>query len=83
MPRVAGKKNSGEDQKGLGRQVGGDHYQMPIQHSEFCEKNSIPYLDANCIKYIVRHRSKNGMEDLRKAKHYLEIIAQLVYGEDL
>lgn len=55
-----------------GRQVGGIHYQMPIQHWDFILANDIPYLEAQVIKYVTRWRRKNGLEDLAKAKHYLE-----------
>ena len=32
----------------------------------------LPYADATAIKYITRHKEKNGIEDLKKAIHYLE-----------
>lgn len=65
-------------------QVGGGHYKsLVIQPVEFCQKNKLPYCESNVIKYTVRHNSKNGIEDLRKAKHYLELLAQLEYGEVL
>jgi len=56
------------------KQIGGDHYQMPIQPIEFIVKNDIPYREANVIKYTVRHKNKNGKEDILKAIHYLEMI---------
>ena len=56
------------------KQVGGEHYQMPIQPIEFIVKNEIPYREANVIKYTVRHKNKNGKEDILKAIHYLEMI---------
>jgi len=61
------------------RQVGGDHYNMPIQHVEFCYHNQIPYIESNIIKYIVRHDRKNGLQDLEKAKHYIDILIDLHY----
>ena len=52
-------------------QVGGGHYKdMAIQPVEFIQKNGIPYLEGNVIKYIVRHKKKNGAEDIKKAIHY-------------
>ncbi len=59
-----------------GKQVGGEHYKMPIQPIEFIVKNDIPYREANAIKYITRHRKKNGREDIEKAIHYLEMILE-------
>ena len=55
-------------------QVGGDHYQMPIQPIDFIMKNDIPYAEGNVIKYVVRHRKKNGLEDLEKARHYIDML---------
>ena len=59
-------------------QVGGDHYKaMAIQPVEFIHANSIPYFEGNVIKYVCRWRSKNGLDDLKKAKHYLELLIAL------
>lgn len=66
----------------LKEQVGGDHYlQMKIQVVEFCHANEIPFLEGCIIKYLCRHRQKNGREDLLKARHYLDILLKLHYGE--
>lgn len=68
----------------LETQEGGSHYkQMPIQPVEFITKNSIPYLEGNVIKYVSRHSAKNGLEDIKKAIHYLQLIAELQYGTKL
>ena len=58
------------------KQVGGNHYQMPIQPIEYIVKNDIPYREANVIKYVSRHKNKNGKEDILKAIHYLEMILE-------
>lgn len=58
-------------------QVGGDHYRdLPIQPIEYIVENNIPYREANVIKYVTRWRSKNGLEDLRKARHYLDMLIE-------
>jgi hypothetical protein len=64
----------------LNRQVGGSHYISKIQHVEFCQMNRIPWCEAAAIKYILRHRSKNGAQDIEKAVHYLELLQCLDYG---
>lgn len=65
-------------------QEGGNHYKKyKIQPIEFVFVNNIPVLEANAQKYILRHADKNGMEDLRKARHYLELMAEMYYGEKL
>ncbi len=65
-------------------QEGGSHYKsLSIQPVEYIHKNSIPYLEGNVIKYVSRHQSKNGIEDIKKAIHYLQLIAELQYGTKL
>jgi hypothetical protein len=59
-------------------QVDGNHYkQMKIQPVEFIHANGIPYLEGNVIKYVSRWRNKNGVADLEKAKHYIELLIEL------
>lgn len=66
----------------LDTQVGGDHYKnMAIQPTEYIHANGIGFIAGNIIKYISRYQSKNGMQDLEKAKHYLEILIELE-GDD-
>ncbi len=62
----------------LKQQVGGNHYRlMKIQPIEFITENRLSYIEGCIIKYLCRWRSKNGLEDLEKAKHYLEILIEL------
>jgi len=66
----------------LGRQVGGNHYKdYAIQPAEFCQRNKIPFCEATAIKYLCRHRNKAGKQDLEKAKHFIDILIDLEYGE--
>ena len=68
------------DRAALDMQEGGDHYKtMVIQPVEFCQKNRLPYIESNVIKYVCRHGSKNGKEDIKKAIHYLELLLELEY----
>ena len=61
----------------LNKQIGGNHYKdMKIQPTEFIVANDIPYREANIIKYVCRHKSKNGKEDIQKAMHYLEMLLE-------
>ena len=52
------------------------HYVMKIQPVEFIVKNDIPFREANIIKYVCRHRDKGGVDDLIKAKHYLDMLIE-------
>lgn len=64
-------------------QVGGNHYRVdPIQHWDLVVANEIPYLEAVAIKYLMRHRRKNGKQDLEKAKHYIEKMIEVYYPEN-
>jgi hypothetical protein len=51
------------------------HYeQFEIEPVEFITQNRLNYLQGNIIKYILRYKQKNGIEDLEKAKTYLEYL---------
>lgn len=66
----------------LDHQEGGSHYkEFAIQPVEFCQRNAIPYCEANVIKYVCRHRRKNGKADLLKARHYIDLLIELEYSE--
>lgn len=58
-------------------QVGGDHYRdVVIQPVEYIMANGIPYCEGNVIKYVTRWRRKGGLDDLRKARHYLDLLIE-------
>ena len=62
------------------KQVGGDHYKkMVIQPTEFINKNKLLFAEGNAIKYICRHSSKGGIQDVDKAIHYLEMVKERDY----
>lgn len=62
----------------LDHQEGGAHYKnMAIQPVEFIQRNGIPWCEANAIKYLCRWRHKNGIEDLKKARHYIDLLIEM------
>lgn len=64
--------------KPLDDQIGGNHYKdMVIQVVEFNHKNNIPYMEGNVIKYVSRWWKKGGIEDLKKARHYIDLIMEM------
>ena len=64
----------------LEKQVGGKHYRnMKIQPAHFINENKLLFAEGNAIKYICRHRFKNGKEDLEKAVHFIEMIIERDY----
>lgn len=64
-------------------QVGGGHYKdLAIQPLTYCIKNNIPMAEGSVIKYVTRHKSKNGAEDIKKAIHILQFILEEEYGSE-
>jgi len=70
------------DNSARAKQVGGSHYaDMPIQPAEYAHANKIGELEFLCLRYISRHRNKNGRQDIEKAIHVLELLLELEYPE--
>jgi hypothetical protein len=64
-------------------QIGGNHYKdMAIQPIEYILENGLGYCEGNVIKYVSRYKFKNGVEDLKKARHYLDILIEAQNGGD-
>ena len=53
-------------------QVGGSHYESPIDPDKYIAANNLTFREGNIVKYVTRHRKKNGLEDLLKARDYLD-----------
>ena len=63
-------------------QWGGDHYRkLPIQVWDFIAANKLDYFQGNVVKYVSRYKEKNGLEDLKKAKNYIDKIIENDYTE--
>jgi hypothetical protein len=59
-------------------QEGGTHYKdNAIQPWDYIESNRLSYLEGNVVKYVSRWRVKGGIEDLRKAQHYLQKLIEV------
>ena len=58
-------------------QIGGSHYSdMAIQPIEFIHKNGLSFIQGNIIKYVCRYKAKGGIEDLQKAKHFIDLLIE-------
>lgn len=56
-------------------QVGGDHYnKKAIQPIDYILANELNFCEGNVVKYITRYKDKNGIEDLKKAKQYIDFL---------
>lgn len=80
----AGRPASGSDEAraaesgALGRQAGGNHYRdRAIQPVEYIHTNGLGFLEGCIIKRITRWRDKNGVEDLEKIKHEVDLLIEL------
>ena len=66
-----------ETPSALDVQIGGDHYTtMGIQPMEFSMANGLDACQHTIIKYVTRFRSKGGIEDLRKARHVIDMLIE-------
>lgn len=67
----------------LQHQAGGDHYRkLAIQPVEYIIANDLGFLAGNVIKYATRYKDKGGAEDIRKIKHYCDLILEFEYKEE-
>ena len=57
-------------------QVGGSHYQNKIQPFDIIDAWDLDFYEGNVLKYLLRYKYKNGSQDLEKAKHYLQKVAE-------
>ena len=66
----------------LDTQIGGDHYKtMKIQPITFIMENNLSFAVGNIIKYVCRYDKKNGLEDIQKARQYLDFLEEK-YNKD-
>jgi len=64
-------------------QVGGHHYcHLAIQPVEYIHRNNIGFCEGSVIKYVTRWRNKGQLEDLRKARHFLDLLIEMETPEE-
>ena len=62
----------------LDTQVAGDHYKtLAIQPVEYIHANGLPFIEGSVVKYVSRWRSKGGIKDLEKARHFIDLLIEL------
>ena len=62
----------------LDTQVDGRHYaDLKIQPVEYIHANNLPFIEGCVVKYISRWRSKGGIKDLNKIKHFIDLLIEL------
>lgn len=66
------------EKSALDVQVAGNHYKdLKIQPIEYIHANNIPFAEGCAIKYLTRWRSKGGIKDLEKARHFIDLLIEL------
>jgi hypothetical protein len=74
---VFGHRIESKPMSALQTQVAGNHYsKMKIQPMEFSMANKLDACQHTVIKYVCRYRDKNGIEDLKKAKHVIDMLIE-------
>lgn len=62
-------------------QVGGNHYMKNgVQPWDIIQQYDLNFFAGNIVKYILRYKYKNGVEDLQKAEHYIKKLIELEKG---
>jgi hypothetical protein len=60
------------------KQVGGTHYKdLAIQPVEYCQRNNLGFCESSVVKYVTRHKAKAGVEDLKKARHFIDLLIEM------
>ena len=66
-----------QEVKATDTQIGGDHYtKLAIQPMQYSMANKLDPLQHTVIKYVTRFRDKNGIEDIEKAKHCIDMLIE-------
>lgn len=66
----------------LAVQIGGNHYKdKPIQPVQYAMANKLGPCEFSVVKYVTRHKEKNGRQDIEKAIHFLQILLAAEYPE--
>lgn len=53
------------------------HYNEGIEMWDYAYTHKLDFFEGNIVKYVTRWKTKNGIEDLKKAKQYLDKLIQL------
>jgi len=53
------------------------HYNKGVEMWDYAYSHNLDFFEGNIVKYVTRWRHKNGIEDLKKAKTYLDKLIDL------
>jgi len=57
-----------------------NHYNRGIEMWDYAHSHNLDFFEGNIVKYVTRWKDKNGIEDLKKAKQYLDKLIELNEG---
>ena len=75
-------KNQTQEDKLKKDPINPSYYTKGIEVTKFAQSHGLSFAEGNIIKYIVRHKFKNGLEDLNKADKYLQLLKEGYTEED-
>lgn len=65
-------------EKATDRQEAGNHYKnKAIQPIDYIHANGLNFCEGSIIKYVSRWRDKGGLQDLKKAKHFVDLLIEM------
>jgi len=55
-----------------------DYYQKgKIEVTDFITDQNMTFVEGNVVKYVCRYKDKSGIQDLRKARWYLDKLIEI------
>jgi hypothetical protein len=74
---LANAENNAAEINPITQEIGGSHYKgFAIEPIQFILANGLGFCEGNVVKYICRYKRKNGVEDLKKARHYIDFLIE-------
>jgi len=70
---------TGDSEKANMRQIGGEHYKTGKSECwDIVADHKLDYFQGQILRYVMRWNKKNGVEDLKKAEHFLQKYIELI-----
>lgn len=58
------------------------YYRKKIEVTDFILEYDMGFAEGNIIKYVTRYKDKNGVEDLKKARWYINKLIEIEEKND-
>lgn len=67
------------------KQISGDHYKKygNLQPWDVVIQWNMGYLDGTALKYLARWKDKGGIDDLKKAIHFIEKLIEVTEASEV